>query len=186
MDRVEDPLTPQRLRVMQIVASALVLGVLTFLAVALYVVLIHNEGRGTGVPPEVPMMSLLSGGFLAVMIVLSFIVPNVVTGSNLRGIAAGTWGPRPGMPVPADDAGKLLVVYQTTRLIGWSMLEGACFFALVAYLVEGQLYALAFVAVGLALLLLRFPTESRARGWLQSQTEQLALLRLQRGSGGSA
>jgi len=43
---------------------------------------------------------------------------------------------------------------------------------------------LAIVAVGLVLMLLRFPTEGRVRLWLEDQKEQLARLRQEVGMGG--
>jgi hypothetical protein len=173
----EDFLKPASLRVMQLIAVALILGAIAFLAIVLYLVLVQKQAPGATPPQNLPLISLIAAGFLVVAAVLSFVVPAAVARSTLRRIAAGTWTPGPGMEMPATDSGKLLVVCQTTRIVGLALLEGACFFACIAYLLEGQPFVLAVVAVGIGLMLARFPSEGRVRLWLEGQKEQLARAR---------
>jgi hypothetical protein len=184
MHPTEDPLTPARLRVLQIVTVAMVMGALTFLAIALFIVLVQNQGRGMAPPAGLPLISLLAAGFLVGQALMSFVLPAAVARSTLRRIAAGTWKPAPGAEVPATDAGKLLALYQTVLIVGLALLEGACFFGGIAYLLEGPPFAAGVVVVGLLLMLARFPTESRVRHWLEDQKEQLAQARREIGTGG--
>ncbi len=169
---------------MQIIAVALVIGLMTFLVVILYIVQVQNQGRGTTPPQGAPLISLIAAGFLGVLAIASFLVPAAIMRSTLQRIAAGTWKPAPGMEVPATDAGKLMVLYQTTLIVGLAMLEGPGFFGGIAYLLEAQAFALGIVAVGIILMLARFPTESRVRRWLEVQEEQLGRARQESSMGG--
>jgi hypothetical protein len=171
MNSMEDPLTP-RLRVMQIITVALVLGVAVFLGIVLYLVQVQNQGRGTMTPPpDLPVLSLMAAGFLAVLTVASFLVPAGVVRKSLRGITDTNWEP---------DLG----VYQVALIVGLAMLEGACFFNCIAYLLEAQPYTLGCIGIGLLLMLARFPTESRVRLWRDNQKERLAQAPREMGSGG--
>src|SRR5436190_20498579 len=111
----DDPLSPGRLRVMQIIAAGLLLGVLMFLVVALYMVLIRNQGQGLAPPPGVPIITLLAGVMLVSNVPLSVIIPRTMTQNALKQMAAGTWK-APAGALPQDgtgDAVKLLLVRQT-------------------------------------------------------------------------
>jgi hypothetical protein len=178
----EDVPMPASLRAMQIVAAALVVGVIAFLAIVLYLVLAQKQG-GANPPPNLPLISLIAAGSLVVATVVSFALPAAIVRSTLRRIAAGTWKPEPGMAAQATDSDKLLALYQTTLIVGLALLEGACFFSCIAYLVEGQPFVLAVVAVGVGLMLVRFPTEGRVRRWLEDHKEQLARARQEVGPG---
>jgi hypothetical protein len=172
MNTMEDPLTPQRVRTVQIIAAALPAGVIAFLALVLYMVHVQNGGAGLNMQGQLPLVSLLAVGFLAVQAVLSFVLPVSVARSGVRRIAAASRETS-----PAADAGQLLGLYQTTLIVGLALLEGGCFFGCVAYLVEARPFVLAAVAVGLAFILLRFPTEGRVRLWLEDHKDQLARAR---------
>src|SRR5262245_48443688 len=50
----EEALTPPRLRVMQIIAGTLLLGVVVFLAVTLFLVLVQHNGQGMAPPWGLP------------------------------------------------------------------------------------------------------------------------------------
>jgi hypothetical protein len=173
MNSMEDSQTSARLRVMQIVATALILGVAVFLAIVLYIVQVQNQGRGTMPPQEVPVISLMAAGFLAVLGVASFLVPAAVVRNSLRGI-------------PNSNGEPNLGVYQAALVVGLSLLEGACFFNCIAYLLEAQPYTLGCIGVGLLLMLARFPTESRVRLWQDNQKERLAQARRGIGTRGQA
>jgi hypothetical protein len=175
MNTTEDPLTPQRLRTMQIIATVLPGGVIVFLAIVLYLVHVQNQGHGMAPPVEVPLLSLLAVGFLGVVAVLSFVLPASTARTGIRDMAA-----RP----PAADAVRLLGLYQTTLIVGLALLEGGCFFGCIAYMQEGRPFVLAVLAVGLALILMRFPTEGRVRLWLEDHKEQLARARQEAGARG--
>jgi hypothetical protein len=64
-------------------------------------------------------------------------------------------------------------VYQTATIVGAALLEGAAFFLLVAYFVEGTSWTLpAALAVWLLLAWLHFPTRSSVEHWLTEQQDE--------------
>jgi hypothetical protein len=186
MNATEDLVIAGRRRVMQIIASALLIGVTAFLAIVLHLVHVQNQGRGTAVPQELPLVSLMGAGFLVIVAVVSFVVPAGIVRSNLLAIAEGTWkgAPQRGIEEPATDSGKLLAVYLTALIVGLALLEGASFFNCIAYLLEAQPFTLGCVGVGVVLMLARFPTEGRVRHWLEDHQEQLAQARRESGPAG--
>jgi hypothetical protein len=127
----------------------------------------------------VPLLSYLCAGFLVVMAAASFLIPRLLIQSTLQSIARGTWKPSPQGPAPTTDSGKLLVVRQTAMIVGLAPLEGASFFGCIAYLIEAHPLALGVVAVGVVLMLLRFPTEGRVQSWLDEQMDALDTIRRQ-------
>jgi hypothetical protein len=164
---------------MQIIASALLMGVVTFLGVVLYLVLVQHQGHGMGAAGQQPILSFVSTGFLVVMAPLSFILPTLVDRNGVQRIARGDWRPPPRGPAPTTESGKLLAVLQSSQIIGMALLEGASFFGCIAYMLEGRILAVAVVLIGLVLLVSRFPTEGRVRSWLTEQSDQLVRLRQQ-------
>jgi hypothetical protein len=174
-------LTPQRLRIMQIIAGMLLMGVVVFLAIVLFIVFVQHNGQGTAPAKALPVVSLVAGAMFAVCAPLAFIVPGIMTGSALRQIVSGTWPiPPGGNPSEFATAGrKLLAVRQTTMLVGLALLNGTAFLGCIAYLLEAQALALGVVAVTVVLMLCKFPTEGRVRAWLDRQGEALAALRQQ-------
>jgi len=181
MNSPEDILPHRFLRIMQIIASALLLGVVIFLAIAL--VIVSNQANGPGIAPagNLPMISVAAVILLAVQAPLAFIVPSLQTRTALRQIASGTWQLPPGANATAfsTDAVKLLAVRQTTMVVSLALLESAAFLGGIAYLLEAQPFALGVVLVVILLMVMNFPTEGRVRGWLEWQTDQLAELRQQ-------
>jgi hypothetical protein len=171
-------LTPQRLRVMQIIAGALILGVVVFLGVVLLVV--HGRNRGQGVMPAqpLPVISLMAVAMLAVCGPLAFVIPAVVTKSSLRQILSGTWRAPPGADpaMTATVGGRLMGVRQTTLIVGMALLEGTAFLGCTAYLSDARPFVLAVVGVAVLLMLCKFPTEAGVRAWLERQAEALRSL----------
>jgi membrane protein YdbS with pleckstrin-like domain len=182
MTTPEETLPPQRLRVMQIIAMALILGVSSFLGIVLYLVS-QNNGQGMAPNALVPLMSLLAGLFLVIAAVLASIIAAAQTRSMLRQIASGSWRPPP-RTNPNDyhsDAAKLLAVRQTTLIVKLALFEGAALFGCLAYMLQGQPFVLAVILAALGLMLVNFPTERRVRTWLEQQADRLAALRQEKG-----
>lgn len=181
MSSPDDPLPRQNLQTMQMIAGALLLGVVVFLIIALLIV--SNRGKGNGMAPTggFPMISILAVVLAAVEFPLAFVVPAVLTRNALRQIASGAWRPPPTANAPAfdTDTSKLLAVRQTTRIIGLALLEGAAFLGCIAYLLEAQPFALGVPLAAILLMLMSFPTESRIRAWLERQIDRLSELRQQ-------
>jgi hypothetical protein len=178
-------LLPQRLRLIQIIAAAMLSGVATLLAIALYLVWAQNQGRGMAPPQGSPMVSYIAVAVLITNAPLAVVLPGMQTRNSLRRIASGTWQVPPGGDPTGftTDTAKLLVVRQTTLIIALALLEGAAFLGGIAYLLEAQPLALVVVAVATALMLAQFPTESRVRAWLEQQADALAAVRQHGGLG---
>ncbi len=179
MSNPEEIVSPQRLRTMQIVAGALLMGVLIFLGIVLYMVWIQNKGAGTAPPADMPLLSLLAAVFFVIQAPLSFLIPQFLTRNALGQIASGNWKAPPGFNAAdfPSDASKLLGIRQTAMIVGLALLEGAAFFACIAYLLEAQPWVLAIILVSVLLMMMNFPTEGRVRSWLALQAEQLDELR---------
>ena len=160
-DEPEDLVPPGRLRTMQIINGALVMGLLIFVGLVVYLVHVQNAGRPLGQAPGPPIFSILALGMLTVASVVSAVYPSVVVRQGVRGIARGRFQPPPG------DADRLLGLRQTTCIVRLALLEGPAFFCCIAYLLEGQIYVLAAIGVALLLMLSRFPTEPGMRAWLR-------------------
>jgi hypothetical protein len=160
-------LSPQ-LRTMRIILLALVLGVVIF-----FVIAVVMRGQGAQPAPPTPLLTYLGLGLAGVQIVLSALIPGLIVTGGRRQLAR-----TPQSAAAPDDLRKLLGLYQTRLIVGSALLEGAAFFLLVAYLVEGDLAALGGVVVLVALLLVRFPTRPGLESWLAEQQERLSQERL--------
>jgi hypothetical protein len=149
-------------RTMQIICGTLAAGVVTFLVVVLVINGLPNAAAKPGV------VTYISAGFFLVMLVVAMIVPRSIVQSQIAHIARGTWKPPEQLPANYDvtsESAKLLIVYQTHMIVRLAMLEGAAFFALVAYLLEEHWLALGVAICALALLLSQFPTRGRLENW---------------------
>jgi hypothetical protein len=181
MNDPEDILPHRSLRVMQIIAGALLLGVVIFLSIALVIVSKRTNGPSIAPAADLPIISVVAAVLLAVQAPLAFIVPSLQTRTALRQIASGTWQLPPGANAAAfgTDNTKLLAVRQNTLLVSLALLEGVAFLGCIAYLLEAHLLVLGVALVAVLLMLVNFPTEARVRGWLERQTDQLVVLRQQ-------
>ncbi len=168
-------------RTSQIIVGTLVGGLVSFLVILLFLKArpAGPLGPQAAAGASVPIITYAAIAFAAASLPASILIPRFVADNQRRSIAKGTWTPpqqRSGnmvRTVPAGDAGKLASVYLTTLIAGAAMNEGPGFFALVAYLLEGQPLAL-ILALGLiAGVALRFPTRTRVDQWIEPQLEQL-------------
>ncbi|HKI21044.1 MAG TPA: hypothetical protein VKA15_24340, partial [Isosphaeraceae bacterium] len=160
------------IRTCQIIVGALIMGVVTFLAIALFVTQVGvnpaqalpGEGAGGAAIAAAGNSSLPVITYLAVAVglmdlVLSFVVPKMNADRArrqmaLEGPSAITKGgpTEPKQLYPAGYTGKLAPIYHTQLIIGAALLEGAAFFATIAYLVERNPLALATAIVLLGAL----------------------------------
>lgn len=172
-------------RVMQIIVASLTLGVAFFSAIVLG--LLRDDKPLAPNTPGIlglPMLTALAVFFGLTSVIASFVIPKLMTDAALKQIAKGPpldetkyldSGER--QIYPAGDAGRLLPIFQTQLIVASALNEGAAFFAVLAYMIEGHPIALGVAAVLIALLVSRFPTVDRVRGWLAAQLERLALIR---------
>ena len=154
-------------RTAQIILAALAMGVVMFGLVVVFGMPGGQEGKGN-------TLTLLAVCFAGADLVLCLLVPNLVVAAQRRKLAAGTWQAAPSRgPVPDTDAGKLAMIYQVKMIIGAAMLEGGCFLALTAYMVERQVPSLVMAAVLLVSLLAHFPTYGRVEAWVEEQLRRV-------------
>ncbi len=169
------------LRVMRIIIGAMLMGVVSFLAIALFL-----ASQRPLDPNRENLITLMALGGLAFAIIARFVAPRLVAANLIRQIAAGTWLPqrRAGMEAEevaaelyASDAAKLLAVNQTRTLIAAALLEGASFLGCLAYMVEGSIFALAVPLVGIVLLALTIPMSDRVIAWAETQQARISEMR---------
>ncbi len=179
MSSPEESFPIQRVRVMQIVVGALILGVLFFLGLVLY--LVHVEGQGEA-RAELPLVTMIAVVMFALCALMAFVLPASITRSALRRLADGTWQPPPNTNPHAfaTTTQRLLLVRQTALIVGMALLEGSAFMACTAYLLEAQPPALGVVGAAVLLMLWNFPTTGRVRAWVEQQTDALEQQRHER------
>ncbi len=167
------------IRRLQVVVGALVLGQVTFLAVAIVV------GRNTVVGQADDLGKLLMGaGVLcaAAALVARGIVPALIVSRARRQIPNRTWqAPEPvagphgpdAHLVPfieaTGDAGRLMVVLEVRTLIAAALLEGVGFFWIVIHMITGNPVSLGMAMLFLLGVACHFPTRSRAIHWIEDQ-----------------
>ena len=72
-----------------------------------------------------------------------------------------------------DDTVRLAGLYQISMIIRLALLEGATFFQLIIFHLEGLQVSLVLAIVLLAGIILLFPTRSRVESWIDKQQEKL-------------
>lgn len=158
------PQFDSQLRVMQIIATALMTGVLLFLGLVLVITKGNIFGQGN---PGI--ITLVAVGFAGLAIVNHVVIPGVITKAQLNKLQSGGFGQQ-------DFVGKdvwLLRIYQMRLIVALALLEGAAFFNLVAMMVENHLLAVIAVIVLLALMVIRFPTKTKVIWWVQDRMREL-------------
>jgi len=173
-------------RTAQILVAAMAGGPLLFLAVVLLVIEPTGPppGPNQGNPLGLPLLTLLATVFAIGALFLSFVAPGMVVGNGLKQIAERPPGdPAPtdpwkeGPTLPSNDVGALLPLFQTQLIIASALIEGAAFFALIAYMLERHPLALGITAFLIATLLSWLPTLDRVHAWLDDQSARLSRLR---------
>ncbi len=186
-------------RTCQIIIGALIAGVFFFLLITLFITHVMmppaapvgGMAVGAGAIPApgggslpLPLISLIAVAFGIMNLAMSFVVPKLVVDQGRRKVALA--GPDavtqsdpsgPKQLYPAGYTGKLAALYQTQLIIGAALLEGAAFFAVIAYLLERSPIALLTALVLLGVMFTRFPTGDRVNNWLD---QQLSLLQEER------
>ena len=143
----------QDARTLQILCGALMMGMLTFGAIAIFLVNFGGVGGGN-----------------------DLIVPAIMAGFGLMTIPPTQLASRqvklaepPGGATIDGHIGQ----YRAGSIIGWAGLEGASFANLVAYIIAGQGWSLIVPGLCLVWMAATFPTEAKLVDWLR-QREQLA------------
>jgi len=152
-------------RTLQIIHVALATGVLFFLAIT---VLVLREGELLGKQPWAVtlLITLVAVLFGAAAIVAHMVLPGLIVSSQRKALART---PRTG----AEDFESMVMLYQTQKIIGSTFLEGAAFFNVIAYLLEGTALPLILTLLLLVLLVSRIPSRDGMRRWIDAQLAQL-------------
>jgi hypothetical protein len=154
------------IRTMQIIAGALISGVLIFMGV----VLVVTQGNIGGIP-NARLMTMIAGGFGFLMIVNHFVIPRIVSGAQLKQLAiSGILQQEEQVRVE-----RMCAVYQTQLIIGMALLEGAAFFNLIAMMIEKSAVSLGVVSLLLGLMVVKFPTRIKVSWWIQERLRELQL-----------
>ena len=72
-----------------------------------------------------------------------------------------------------DEKSALVTIYQTSLIMGLAMLEGAAFFNLIIFLLEGKAVTLISALALLLVEVVRFPTRSGVESWVENQRAML-------------
>ena len=137
---------------LQIIVAALLMGVLSFAAVAFFL----GSKREADVA-RTPMLTYMSMAFAGVALILYFVVPGLIAARSSRALGRDA------------SAAAYAPVFQTKTIVACALAEGAAFFALVAYIIEGNLLSYAVVGVMVVAMLFQVPTRSGIRDWCEGQ-----------------
>jgi hypothetical protein len=155
---------------MQIIAGALIQGVVIFLVVVVFFL---------PVPPNrlAVLNSYIGLGLALVAMAMSLVVPNIIVASTKKSLVKGRPIDLPKQFGEVSDLGflaPLAGLYQTKMIIAMALLEGAAFFNLVSYMMERQPFTLAVVGMLLLALVMNFPTRRGLEKWLAEETKSIA------------
>jgi hypothetical protein len=165
-----------RVKVMQIVAAAIMTGLAVFIVIAHFV----GQNNPPPAPGRTPVVTYLSLVLIVSAVPMAFVVPMTIERAAVQNVARQA-GPA-GSPDDPALIGRLLAVRQTSLIVSLALIEGAGFFSAIAYLIEREPLALGGALGALVLMATRFPTFAAVAAWLQRQKEAVAALR-QRGGG---
>lgn len=162
MDDVDLETTlPPRVMTMRIIVIALLNGIFLFVGIAVY-----TRATGGGAPPpDVPMLTYVAFLFALPLVLAALVVPRIIEGAAIKNAAKNATG---------SEVGALLNIFQQRLIVRSALFEGPAFFALVAYMVEGQwpmLVVAGVMALGIAT---GFPSVSGVQAWLEERRERIA------------
>lgn len=140
----------QAVRVMQIIAAALVMGVLVFAGIVLALGSLNQPPRGN-------LVSLIGAGLAILCFVLHLLVPGAAARSRAAGVSENA------------DVSVWCEIYQTKLIMGLAMLEGAALANLVFCIVEHNWWSMAIAGVLVFWMLVQFPTRTRIEQWIETQ-----------------
>lgn len=153
-------------RGMQIVAGALMAGILFLLAT----VLVLTQGDIFNFQqPKVSDIIIVAFGFL--MIIIRFVIPRFIASTRLNQIAINGF-------VEVDEAARvemILGVYRSQLIISFALLEGAATFNLIG-LINAKCVSLFVPSLALGLMALKFPTRDKVSFWVQDKLRELQLM----------
>jgi hypothetical protein len=148
----------------RIINIALLMGVIIFLVIAFAVM---RKGKLAEDPWDVTsLMTLASLVFAAGNLAASFLVPPLLTRRNVAQVLEHDAGDEdPAWAGWGRAAKQLAPLFQTELIIRLALIEGAAFFCVIAFMLEGTLPALIAALVLVGVMVWQFPSESSLRAW---------------------
>jgi amino acid transporter len=155
-------------RVMQIIAGALIAGVAAFG--------VYAAAQGLAEPPDperTPFLAYMGAVMTFGMITAALFVPAAIARAGQKPPEARR---EPSRGAAADDPDlRYYSTYQTMMIVRLALLEGAAFLNLVALLQEHHWWSLALTGLLLLVMLASFPTSSRVEMFARQQREMAEL-----------
>ncbi len=148
------------LRVLRIIATALIFGVVCLTVVAVMLA----RGNGQPAQPRGQLISLIMAGLAVTEVVPFALVPNLVPTSSPLFHQESAGADR---ELPSGAPHGLVGVYQVRTIIRYALLEGAALANLIAYFIERNWWSLAIVGGLVFIMLAIFPTRTRLEHWLE-------------------
>ncbi len=167
------------LRVLRIILSALILGIVIFAAVSHFVVPTSLAGADEG---KMPILTYVGLAFGMSAFIVGHMLNIVISNSGRRAIARAQPSQSPQAPVAATspdglpsgkDATNLFRVYFMKTLVSAAVFEGAAMFLIVAYILERRPLSLAFAALATIAIAMLMPSRDRVGQWIQEQQRWL-------------
>ncbi len=154
--------------IIQFIVFSLITGVLIFGVIAFII----SKDK---VPAENSIMTYIAVGSCAMMLFMSGVVSRIVASAAIKQAK--------NKQSFADDVSveeqkqTLLNIFQVKAIIEYSMLEGPVFFALVIYMDEKNMIAIASAIMMITVMLLKFPFSSRIDNWIEYELEMIPMNR---------
>jgi hypothetical protein len=155
-----------RIRQNQIVAVAMIIGLIAFAVVTCVIVSWRNV---TWTPSLLSLIALVFG---CAIFPLAWLVSQLTARSGVRLVSAKT-GSR------QDDVDRSACIEQfaglstAVTIVRLALLESAVLFNLVVFLVDRRMPSLIFAGLVIGLTLFLFPTDGRIAHWIQQRLEDL-------------
>lgn len=144
-----------RVRTLQIICFGLAGGVAIFGAIVGF--LAFSGQAPLAAPAGLPVLSIVAAAVFVSSLAAAFALPAAMARSQLE--AARRLG-------VGADVDHRLRAFQASTIVGMALPEGAAFMALIAFLVEGQLWTLGLAFAAVAIIFLRMPTVGKAEEYL--------------------
>jgi hypothetical protein len=165
-------------RTVQIIVGAMGIGVASFFGIV--ILLVQQRAQFAWAGSRV--LTYLSIAVALLVTVAYIIVPRLIADRMRQAIVDGKsddWGIVKNMP-NADKLGDLapiMMIYQTRMIVGIALLEGAAFFACIAYLFEHRRITIIIAAALLVGILSQLPSFARVEAWAEDELAELKQLR---------
>jgi uncharacterized membrane protein YbhN (UPF0104 family) len=144
-------------RTTQIIIGALMSGLVCFGGVALT--------SQSSTQNNQSILTIVAAGLALMQIMMWFVIPGLIVKSQLKTMKDLS---------EADRMPRLAQTFQTQKIIGAALLEGAGFFNWVAYMIDHQAITLGVVGTLMVLLASMFPTQGQYESWVEEMKHEMS------------